>query len=358
VTFKITPYSFEHEGRTYIVVDTPGFDDSRISDKEILAELLTWLNTNYQENQKLNGILYLHRIDAPRMQGTALRNFKMFKQLCGEAFYKNLCLGTTRWSLLKGDIATGERREADLKDKGGFWHPMIAKGSQFVRIPDDQDSAREIIFKLAAKTPAFLKSQDEMGKEGLSPDEVSAAKALEDEELERVKAENERKRKLEKERLEKKQREKEAALRAKHEKEKRKWEERLREQERERERLEQLERDREQERQREMRALEERLRQTRLQEEREREREQVERQKRLDNTQFALEFQKLVYAKKYGRLSARVLTSWYGSVRVCGHCFRFLENETYWGGINFSFDATLLTLLEPHSLTDNRMRRS
>jgi hypothetical protein len=210
VTFEITAYSFEHEGRAYIVVDTPGFDDSCISDEEFLAQLVPRLNTSCPGNQKLNGILYLHQIDAPKTQEIALRNFKMFKQLCGEAFYENICLGT-RWSLPKGDIATDERQEANLKDKGGFGYYMVAKGSQFVRIPDDQNSAREII-RLASNIPAFLKSQDEMGKEGLSPDKVSATKALEDKELERVKAENERKRKLEKERLEKEQREKEAAL--------------------------------------------------------------------------------------------------------------------------------------------------
>ncbi len=329
-TFDITPYSLTHEGKTFIIVDTPGFDDSNVSDKDILAKLLAWLNMNYEQGQKLTGILYLHRIDAPRMQGTALRNFKMFKQLCGEGFYGNICLGTTRWNMLKGDMASGERREAELKDKGGFWHSMIVNGSSLVRIQNDQVLARKIIFELAAKTPAFLKSQFEMAKDGLSPDKLSATKALEDEELKRVRAENEGKRKREKEKLEKEQREKEAVLRAKHKIEQREREERLREQKRERERLEQMERDREAQRQREMRALEEQLRQTRLGEERQRKRERVERQKRLDNAQFALEFQKLFYAKRYGRVSTSILVSYIAvEPQVCGNCFRFLENENF-----------------------------
>jgi len=69
------------------------------------------------------------------------------------------------------------------------------------------------------KSPAFLKSQDEMGIEGLPPDKVSATKAL-NENLEKVKEENGRKLRLERDRLDRRQRERDAALKAKHEKRK------------------------------------------------------------------------------------------------------------------------------------------
>ena len=269
------------------------------------------------------------------MQGTALRNFKMFKELCGEGFYENLVLGTTCWRLLKEDAANVERREADLKDKGGFWHPMIAKGSLYERIPEEQGAAREVVSKLAAKQPAFLKSQNEMGEEGLFPEKVSAAKTL-NEDMEKLREENEKNMRLVREDLERQRRDREKTLKAEHERQKRQREELLREQEGERERLLRLEQDREAQPQREMRALEEQLRRTRLEEERQRERERVERQKRLDNTQFALEFQKLFYAKKYGRVSTLMLVSYIaGKPQVCGNCFRFLENETFWRETNF-----------------------
>jgi hypothetical protein len=162
-------------------------------------QILGWLKTNYQNGQKLNGILYLHRIDTPRIGGAALRNYMMFMQLCGEDFYRNICLGTTHWGLLK-DTTTGESREAELKEQNNFWHLMIAKGSECVRIPEDQVSARNIVFRLAARPPAFLKSQVEMGRQGLSFDEVSATKAL-NQELEKLIKENEKSRQLEEERL-------------------------------------------------------------------------------------------------------------------------------------------------------------
>jgi hypothetical protein len=116
VTSDINSYQFSHRGKIITLVDTPGFDDSNISDSEILMKLLGWLKETQEDEQKLSGILYLHRIDAPRMQGSALRNFGTFKQLCGEEFYKNIMLGTTCWDLV--DATTiGKERETQLRER-------------------------------------------------------------------------------------------------------------------------------------------------------------------------------------------------------------------------------------------------
>jgi predicted GTPase len=72
VTSDIDSYQFSNRGKIITLVDTPGFDDSNISDSEILMKLLGWLKETQEDEQKLSGILYLHRIDAPRMQGSAL----------------------------------------------------------------------------------------------------------------------------------------------------------------------------------------------------------------------------------------------------------------------------------------------
>ncbi|KAH8776050.1 hypothetical protein F5882DRAFT_246073, partial [Hyaloscypha sp. PMI_1271] len=184
MTSDIDSYQFSNRGKIITLVDTPGFDDSNISDSEILMKLLGWLKETQEDEQKLSGILYLHRIDAPRMQGSALRNFGTFKQLCGEEFYKNITLGTTCWDLIEATTTIGEERETQLREKGGFWHALLQKGSEIVRIPREQDSARDVIFHLASKDPTFLKSQVEVSTMGLSLDEVSAPKTI-NEELEK-----------------------------------------------------------------------------------------------------------------------------------------------------------------------------
>ncbi|RYP45708.1 hypothetical protein DL769_011445 [Monosporascus sp. CRB-8-3] len=159
MTSEVCSYDFQHRDKEITLVDTPGFDDSEVSDRDILLKLLEWLKKRYEANHKLSGIIYLHRIDAPRMQGSALRNFGVFKQLCGESFYKNVILGTTCWDLVDAD-STGARRESQLKGKGGFWHALVLKGSRVCRVPSNRDAARDLIYGLALYNPAFLVSQN------------------------------------------------------------------------------------------------------------------------------------------------------------------------------------------------------
>ena len=191
-------------------------------------------------------------------------------------------LGTTCWDLVDAK-AIGEEREMQLKEKAGFWYALLQRGSEIVRIPKDRDSARNLVFELASKNPAFLKSQVEMGKIGLSLDEVSATKTV-NEELEKLRAENERARQQQQQensfRL---QREREEGARAKREEEPKRHDQLLREQEEERQRILKMQREIQAQRERKMEALVEQMRRARIQEAERRERERKEGQKRLDD---------------------------------------------------------------------------
>jgi predicted GTPase len=70
------------DGTKLFLVDTPGFDDTYRSDTDILKEIANWLSTAYEENIKLAGIIYLHRIEDVRLGGAAMRNLRMFKAQC------------------------------------------------------------------------------------------------------------------------------------------------------------------------------------------------------------------------------------------------------------------------------------
>jgi hypothetical protein len=118
-TSTITSYEVTIRDREYVLVDTPGFNDTYLSDSEVLQRLAEWLKSTHQAGTKLGGILYLHRITDSRMQGSILRNLNMFKQLCGEGFYKNITLGTTCWALVPNDVT--EKRENELIQNGSIW---------------------------------------------------------------------------------------------------------------------------------------------------------------------------------------------------------------------------------------------
>ena len=290
MTSDIDSYQFSNRGKIITLVDTPGFDDSNISDSEILMKLLGWLKETQEGEQKLSGIPYLHRIDAPRMQGSALQNFGTFRQLCGEEFYKTIMLGTTCWDLVEA-TTIGEERETMLREKGGFWHALLQRGSEIVRIPREQDSARDVIFHLASKDPAFLKSQVEMSTMCLSLDEVSAAKTI-NEELEKVKTANERIRCQEEENFLALQREREEKARAEQEKARLQHELMLREQEAERQRMLQAQREAQVRREKEIKELEEQMRRIRIQEAEQRENERNREQSKKTSSRSERKWQR------------------------------------------------------------------
>ena len=77
--------------------DTPGFDDSAMSDTSVLIDIVSWLGSLRAENIRLSGIIYLYRITDTRMGGAACRNLHMLQALVGEDKMANVLLVSTRW---------------------------------------------------------------------------------------------------------------------------------------------------------------------------------------------------------------------------------------------------------------------
>ncbi|KAF9447817.1 hypothetical protein P691DRAFT_801763 [Macrolepiota fuliginosa MF-IS2] len=125
-----------------VLLDTPGFDDTNLSDTQVLGKIGNWLKS-MRAGSKLAGILYLHRISDNRMGATPLRNLTMFKELCGGGLEK-IILTTTMWP----EVGSDEReicvaREGELK--GTYWRGMIERESTTRRFENTQASAWRII---------------------------------------------------------------------------------------------------------------------------------------------------------------------------------------------------------------------
>jgi hypothetical protein len=56
------------------------------------------------------------------MEGSALRNLRMFRKLCGEDFMKSVVLGTTFWD--KVGEEQGADREKELLETDDFFKEM------------------------------------------------------------------------------------------------------------------------------------------------------------------------------------------------------------------------------------------
>lgn len=161
------------ENTKIFFVDTPGFDDTYKSDADILREIANWLSEAYGNDIKLTGIVYLHRILDVRLGGSAMKNLRMFKKLCGEDALPSVVLATTWWTGV--DAATGAMRETELATRDSFWAGMIAKGSRMFRQDNGAHSARQIVdYLVRRKRPVTLKIQEELVDEHKTLDETGA----------------------------------------------------------------------------------------------------------------------------------------------------------------------------------------
>jgi len=173
-------------------VDTPGFDDTNKSDVQIFEMISNWLLDTYAiirpcdlgiddgffsyKRRQLTGLLYVHRITDNRMAGTALRNFHVFEQLCGESF-NNIVLTTTMWGKVESE-EEGTLREKELTDN--YWKAMIERGSSVKRFLYTRESAFDVlgpIFEEVNRRRALL-LQEEMNELKMQIKETSAGKAL------------------------------------------------------------------------------------------------------------------------------------------------------------------------------------
>ncbi|KAG9496349.1 hypothetical protein J7337_012936 [Fusarium musae] len=182
-TQEINAYEFNTRGHNVILVDTPGFNDTYKSDAEILLDLAKWLEVMYRQNAKLTGILYLHRITDVRMEGSALRNLKMFRKLCGDDPMKNVTILSTFWGRDNREVAIAH--EDELKSNPNFWGSMIEYGAQVQRFDGTQECALDVLMSFATKATMTLDIQRELVDEEKLLGETAAGNAV-NEELHRL----------------------------------------------------------------------------------------------------------------------------------------------------------------------------
>lgn len=173
-----------------VLVDTPGFNDTFRSDVDVFKELADWLVQVYVKQQKLIGIIYLHRVSDVRLGGSAVRSLRVFNKLCGEGSLECVALATTFWQHV--DPKVGAEREKELCETPEFWSDLIARGSKVFRHDHEETSGKAIINHLVKQNQiAVVRVQKELIIEGKELYETEAGMEVEAE-LQRVKERYER----------------------------------------------------------------------------------------------------------------------------------------------------------------------
>jgi chromosome segregation ATPase len=127
----------------------------------------------YEKGSKLTGVIYMHRISDTRFTGISGRNFKMFRELCGDTSLKNVILITNMWGEVSQDV--GEARERELTTN--FFKPVLDKGAQLARHHNTTKSAYDIIRSIMRNQPMALQIQRELVDEGKNIIDTAAGEA-------------------------------------------------------------------------------------------------------------------------------------------------------------------------------------
>jgi hypothetical protein len=138
---------------------------------------LTKRLARYESGSKLAGIIYMHRICDDRFTGISVRNFKMFRKLCGESTLKNVVIVTNMWGRVENDV--GEAREKELAEV--YFRIALEKGAQLARHHNTTHSAQEIIRRIMKNDPASLLIQRELVDERKDIKHTAAGEAVNEE---------------------------------------------------------------------------------------------------------------------------------------------------------------------------------
>ncbi|KAG8213034.1 P-loop containing nucleoside triphosphate hydrolase protein [Butyriboletus roseoflavus] len=165
-----------HIGRQQVIlIDTPGFDDTTLTDTDVLKLIAAYLVTTNKQGARLVGVIYMQRISDLRVGGSARRDFRMFQELCGEEAYPNVIIVTNMWGTVTAE--DGNDRERELATKNIFFKPILDKHAKMLRHDNTKQSAHQIIQKLVDKEPVVLQIQRELG-EGMDITQTAAYKQL------------------------------------------------------------------------------------------------------------------------------------------------------------------------------------
>ncbi|KAG8738085.1 hypothetical protein FRC10_007296 [Ceratobasidium sp. 414] len=170
--------TFQVDGQNVILFDTPGFDDTHLSDTEVLKRIAAFLVESYEQGYKLTGIIYLHRITDIRFGGISRRTFSVFRNLCGQDSLSNVVIVTNMWS----DPPTlGElEREAELQNHPDFFQPALEQGATMARrTHKNQESAHDIIRMLLGKGETTMSIQEELVDQGKELSDTGAGQVVE-----------------------------------------------------------------------------------------------------------------------------------------------------------------------------------
>ncbi|PCH38225.1 hypothetical protein WOLCODRAFT_23171 [Wolfiporia cocos MD-104 SS10] len=141
------------DGRSFELIDTPGFDPE---EPGITRKIARYLKSISKESKEVVGVILMHRIALDRFNKDTSESFEAFKKLCGQQAMKNAAIVTTMWNEV--DASVGADREAQLQSN--FYKEVIREGAQLQRYQDrTAETAKQIVRQLLQNPGVRLQCQ-------------------------------------------------------------------------------------------------------------------------------------------------------------------------------------------------------
>ncbi|XP_006459428.1 hypothetical protein AGABI2DRAFT_191401 [Agaricus bisporus var. bisporus H97] len=178
-TSRLTAIRVKRGENNVVLVDTPGFDDTHLSDYDILKMISDWFRETPDGSTPslgLCGMLYLHRISDNRMGGATLKNLDMFQKICGKDHFDRVVLTTTMWPEDPSDFKDAKGRVEELRNE--YWKFMIDKGSRVEPFEGTHTSAWSILDGLVKNKRRAIQIQKELNKSWKDVPDTAAGKQL------------------------------------------------------------------------------------------------------------------------------------------------------------------------------------
>ncbi|KAI6103000.1 hypothetical protein F5141DRAFT_244031 [Pisolithus sp. B1] len=176
-TQEVCAYECCHNGQRFIFVDTPGFNNQKLSQNVVFGVIARWLKEAYQRSIKLTGVIYTQNITDNSWSPTDVQSFQLLRPLCGSGAVDRIRLVMTMCDQV-------EELEADNVEgtlKGTRWKSLIQAGAQPQRFDNTSGSAWNIVDGLG-KTTKTLLLQEELVDMGKAVKNTTAGKRLRPEE--------------------------------------------------------------------------------------------------------------------------------------------------------------------------------
>ncbi|KAK5655648.1 hypothetical protein OQA88_5580 [Cercophora sp. LCS_1] len=147
---------FVLDDRPIILIDTPGFDDEKLSDVEILSNVPQWMvgeGMMGNTNQSLDALILVHPVTRNSPSSMEARRTRLLKTLLGKDAYKRVTIITTMWDSLETSYASRMRSQFDFKtimkqNKQDKWTDFCKDGASIEKHDNAADSARKILCQI------------------------------------------------------------------------------------------------------------------------------------------------------------------------------------------------------------------